>query len=298
MIEDEREGARFYESKANVVGRNCVLTLIGVGTTTVLADLGEGGGARESASPGTPEVSPSEQALTESLDVPETITTSGGTFDPTILTKFIGGRGLMIDSGTPGTIKDDSVLFDGQTCVRADAAGQGAIVVLFAAVELPDGAGSSRSGSMGRTPTHPPTFRSSSTAGTSTCHCSSGRTPRRDPDRQLLDRRCQRCGRPVRRRQPQRARRQFQLDPHRVQPSIPHRAGPDDERGGHRSRPVWSRNPVSGAGDDGDGDRVPSDQSDPRVRLPQPGVPELWGARSERGRERSASRTAMMLQER
>ncbi len=32
------------------------------------------------------------------------------------------------------------MLFDGQTCVRADALGQGAIAVLFAAVELPDGA--------------------------------------------------------------------------------------------------------------------------------------------------------------
>lgn len=114
------------------------LALIAIGTTTVVADLGEGGGADEAAPPGTPEVAPSEAELTESLDVPETITTSGGTFDPTILTKFIGGRGFVVNSGT--TAENDAVAFDGQTCVRADAGGAGAIAVLFAAVELPDGA--------------------------------------------------------------------------------------------------------------------------------------------------------------
>lgn len=116
-----------------------LVAVIGI-STVVVADLGEGGGPPDPAPPGTPEVSPSRQELTESFGLPETITTTGGTFDPTILTKFIGGRGFEVNSGTPGGIEDDSVLFDGQTCVRADAAGLGAIAVVFAAVELPDGA--------------------------------------------------------------------------------------------------------------------------------------------------------------
>ncbi|HEX4980833.1 MAG TPA: hypothetical protein VFV63_04010 [Ilumatobacteraceae bacterium] len=114
------------------------LAVIAVGTTTVVADLGEGGGPQDPAPPGTPEVSPSGEELTESFDVPETITTTGTTYDPTILTKFIGGRGFVVNQGSG--IELDTVLFDGQTCVRADALGGGPIAVLFAAVELPDGA--------------------------------------------------------------------------------------------------------------------------------------------------------------
>jgi hypothetical protein len=116
------------------------LAVIAVGTTTVVAELGEGGDPQDPAPPGTPEVA-TETELTESFDVPEEITTGGTTFDPTILTKFIGGRGFVVNPGSG--IEEDSVLFDGQTCVRADAAGTdgaGAIAVLFAAVELPDGA--------------------------------------------------------------------------------------------------------------------------------------------------------------
>lgn len=116
-----------------------IIAVIGL-STVVVADAGEGGDAPAPAPPRTPERSPSGGELTESSDVPEAITTTGGTFDPTILTKFIGGRGFVVNSGTPGSIEEDSVLFDGQTCVRADAGGAGAISVLFAAVELPDGA--------------------------------------------------------------------------------------------------------------------------------------------------------------
>ena len=46
----------------------------------------------------------------------------------------------MVNAGTPDTDEEDSVLYDGQTCVRADQGGGGSIAVLFEAVELPDGA--------------------------------------------------------------------------------------------------------------------------------------------------------------
>ncbi len=98
------------------------------------ADDGEGGNAA------TPP--PGEVILgTGTADVStQAIATGGGTFDPTILTKFIPGRAFVANQGD--TIEADKVDYGGggDTCVQAEANGGGAIAVLYASVELPDGA--------------------------------------------------------------------------------------------------------------------------------------------------------------
>ena len=101
-----------------------MIAILGVGATAV-ADLGEGGN------------SPAPAPLT-AADTTASIAVGGGEYDPTILTKFIAGRGFVVNQGSGA--EADVVAFNGQTCVQSDATSAGSITVLFAAVELPDGA--------------------------------------------------------------------------------------------------------------------------------------------------------------
>jgi hypothetical protein len=96
------------------------------------ADDGEGGNAV------TPP--PGEVILGSGAEVStQTFSTSGGTFDPTILTKFIPGRSFVANQGDG--IEADKVDYGGgDTCVQAETNGGGLIAVLYAPVELPDGA--------------------------------------------------------------------------------------------------------------------------------------------------------------
>ena len=106
-----------------------MIAVVGVGTTAV-ADLGEGGGSQAPAPPGVSGAAGSDTAAA--------IVTGGGTYDPTILTKFIAGRGFVASQGTSADA--DLVAFNGQTCIQPDSASGGSITVVFAPVELPDGA--------------------------------------------------------------------------------------------------------------------------------------------------------------
>jgi hypothetical protein len=101
-----------------------VIAILGVGATAV-ADLGEGGNS-------------SAPAPLTAADTTASIAIDGGAYDPTILTKFIAGRGFVVNHGSG--IEEDVVAFNGQTCVQAESPGAGSIAVVFAAVELPDGA--------------------------------------------------------------------------------------------------------------------------------------------------------------
>ena len=108
-------------------------------STVVAADAGEGGGAQGGGAPGTP-VTGGSQLPVESPGQIENITTGSTVYDPTILTKFISGRGFIANQGPDG-VDDDRILFNGNTCVSPVAGpGGGSITDLFASVELPDGA--------------------------------------------------------------------------------------------------------------------------------------------------------------
>ena len=71
----------------------------------------------------------------------ENIITSSGNYDPTILTKFISGRGFITNQGPDG-LDDDRILFSGGSSCVSPVVGPlgGSITDLFASVELPDGA--------------------------------------------------------------------------------------------------------------------------------------------------------------
>jgi hypothetical protein len=116
--------------------------VVAVGST-VAASAGEGGVSSEAqgavGAPGTPEGAGS-QLPTELSGGVQSIATDPGTYDPTIVTKFISGRGFIANQGAPGSLDADLVEFSGQTCVSPNAASGGTWTVLFAPVELPDGA--------------------------------------------------------------------------------------------------------------------------------------------------------------
>lgn len=112
--------------------------VIAVGST-VAASVGEGGGSQATGTPGTPE-SDGSPLPTELSGQVESIATDPGTYDPTILTKFISGRGFIANQGAPAGVDADLVEFSGQTCVSPNAVSGGTWTVLFAPVELPDGA--------------------------------------------------------------------------------------------------------------------------------------------------------------
>ena len=106
-------------------------------TTTVAASVGEGGGGQSSGTPGTPE-NASQQLPTELSGRVENMATDPGAYDPTIVTKFISGRGFVANQGA--SLDADMVEFSGQTCVSPNASSGGLSTFLFAPVELPDGA--------------------------------------------------------------------------------------------------------------------------------------------------------------
>lgn len=66
------------------------------------------------------------------------IQTSGSNFDETVLTKYIPAHGFQVLQG--GTGQADTVSTDGNVCVSPAAGSAGAVTVLNAPVELPDGA--------------------------------------------------------------------------------------------------------------------------------------------------------------
>ena len=88
--------------------------------------------------PGVPYVDPDPNVLVES-GVPEVIVTSGGDFDPTILTKFISGAGMVEDQGA-GAFADVSSRPLNQGCVSPGTGSGGDLTTLSGSVELPDGA--------------------------------------------------------------------------------------------------------------------------------------------------------------
>ena len=114
-------------------------------TGVVVADAGEGGGAQPPAPAGTP-ISDDSQLTAEFAGQIENIITNENPFgnpvyDPTILTKFISGRGFVANQGPDGGVDDDRILPNGTTCVSpATVPGGEPTTDLFASVELPKGA--------------------------------------------------------------------------------------------------------------------------------------------------------------
>ena len=126
MIRTPRKKSTRYALVATTL-----LAGIAIGSTG-FADDGEGG--NNSTPP------PGELVLGTGADAStQTFSTSGGTFDPTILTKFIPGRAFVANQGD-GIEADELDYGGGDTCVQAETNGGGAIAVLYAPVELPDGA--------------------------------------------------------------------------------------------------------------------------------------------------------------
>ena len=114
------------------------------GANVIAQDLGEDDG-QPPPPPGLPEAG---QPVDEMRELEggsgELVTTSGSTYDPTVLTKFISGPGFAMHQGAdPYTDVGDYAGGGGPTCVRGEAAAPveaGDFVDLNASVELPDGA--------------------------------------------------------------------------------------------------------------------------------------------------------------
>jgi hypothetical protein len=106
-------------------------------STTVAASVGEGGGGQSSGTPGTPE-NAGQHLPTELSGRVENIATDPGSYDPTVVTKFISGRGFIATQGSG--LDADLVEYSGQTCVSPNSASTGIFVILWAPVEIPDGA--------------------------------------------------------------------------------------------------------------------------------------------------------------
>ncbi|MGI9644396.1 MAG: hypothetical protein ACR2O6_03700 [Ilumatobacteraceae bacterium] len=127
-------------ASAVAIGTAVILT-VAVGAAAIAQDDGE-------ADPGPPppagvpeagQPAPRDGEVSAKL-----ITTSGTTYDPTILTKFIAGSGFAIHQGLdPYQDVADYRGGANATCVRADSAAPdaaGTFIDLNASVELPDGA--------------------------------------------------------------------------------------------------------------------------------------------------------------
>jgi hypothetical protein len=126
--------------RAAAIGTAVIVT-VAVGAAAIAQQDGE-----EDLGPpppaGVPEAglpSPRDGEVSEKL-----ITTTGTTYDPTVLTKFIAGSGFAIQQGLDpyGDVADYAGSAS-PTCVRADSAAPaaaGSFIDLNASVELPDGA--------------------------------------------------------------------------------------------------------------------------------------------------------------
>jgi hypothetical protein len=118
------------------------LVAISVGTTTFV--VAQDGGAEESggassAGPGEPYVG-EESDLAESSGATEAIVTGGGTYDETVLTKFIPASALIAtqgDAAEADLVRSES---GDNACMRPVNVGGGTLAQLRAPVELPDGA--------------------------------------------------------------------------------------------------------------------------------------------------------------
>jgi hypothetical protein len=104
---------------------------------TAVADLGENGNSSRPTTRGMPESGKTAGQVGIAAQT-DAITTGGTNFDPTILTKFISGRGFVPSQGSGADA--DLVGFLGQSCVTADINSGGSLVSMHAPVELPDGA--------------------------------------------------------------------------------------------------------------------------------------------------------------
>jgi hypothetical protein len=127
------------KKRMSLVGA-AVLVVVAMGTQPLLAQ--SEGEESPPAEPGIPYFDDVPN-LTESIGEPEAITTEGGTYDPTILTKFIPGSAFNPKIGDPGSPEADTLLYvnsSGKACVTSDTASGGALTELLAGVELPDGA--------------------------------------------------------------------------------------------------------------------------------------------------------------
>jgi len=118
-----------------------VVAVAAVGAQPLLAEDGEGGSAP--AEPGIAYVDETP-SLTESIGEPEAIVTDAGTYDPTILTKFISGAGFSPAQGGAAAFADTVTYTtptgSGFACVAPGADSGGAFTEFYTALELPDGA--------------------------------------------------------------------------------------------------------------------------------------------------------------
>jgi hypothetical protein len=121
-----------------------VVAIAAVGAQPLLAqDEAAESGAGQASEPGIPYSEPGTP-LTESVGQPEAIVTSGTTFDPTILTKFIPASGFTATQGLNTTAEEDGMIAESgdRICTRPDGGPGigGTFAQVRASVELPDGA--------------------------------------------------------------------------------------------------------------------------------------------------------------
>lgn len=121
------------KSTALLAAGALAVVAVGAGATVIIAADGEEEGVP--SSPGTPYNPTEAEVADESLQLSRAIETSG-TYDDTVLTKFIPGSAFI-----PNTSADDTLNYtqDGR-CVWPGANADGLFVTAFAPVELPDGA--------------------------------------------------------------------------------------------------------------------------------------------------------------
>jgi hypothetical protein len=117
------------------------LAVTAVGAHPLLAEGDEG--VSPPAEPGIPDVDETPN-LTESIGEPEAIVTDAGTYDPTILTKFISGAGFSPKQGVNLSGFEDTVQYTAPlgapfACVQPGSDSGGTVTEFYAALELPDG---------------------------------------------------------------------------------------------------------------------------------------------------------------
>ena len=124
------------------------ISLVGVAVVAIAAVgaqplLAEGDEASAPAEPGIPYVDETPN-LAEAVGEPEAIVTSGGVYDPTIVTKFIPGSGFNPMQGAGASLQEDVVHYveipTEAACVAPGAGSAGVFTEFLAGVELPDGA--------------------------------------------------------------------------------------------------------------------------------------------------------------
>ncbi len=114
-----------------------LITAAVVGVTTfginAVAEEDEGGG--ETPPPGTIENATQAKPAGDTL---QKVATSGSTYDPTILTKFVPGGAFDPFQGQAGSARADIMDVE-NNCIHAHPTSGGSRSVFFEAVELPDG---------------------------------------------------------------------------------------------------------------------------------------------------------------